>query len=216
MPWHSIRSFRDSDYTAIMRDCEMHTQTFFFRRSTTREITPQMRRQVQWYVAGWKIHLSIYPAEYARVLPSLQLFENRMASTGLVYKYAASKRHYENFSGLVKGKFATLYCKSAEDIPPIIQLVNQIFTQDGITPVSKKIIGTAKGLRHELPLIGGYGFVRYGAFCYTRQILDLTDPQHEPFEDDRYHPYPQFRNPSLLDGEIGRFKNVIDSSQTNA
>jgi hypothetical protein len=71
-----------------------------------------MRRKEAWYVAGWKVHLSIYPANFAAVLPALRIFETRVAASGLVYKYAASKKLYEGFAGEVKGKFATIYCKA--------------------------------------------------------------------------------------------------------
>ena len=114
------------------------------------------------------------------------------------YKYAASKGLYEAFEGEVKGKFATIYCTTPDEIPPILHLTNQLFTQEGITPVARSRIDELDGLRHELPLIGGYGFVRYGAFCYTNGLLDLTDPSREPIRDNRHLPFPRFRDPARL------------------
>lgn len=168
-----------------------------------------MRNKDPWYVAGWKIHLSIYPAEYANALAALGLFDERMAPTGLVYKYARSRQLYEGFSGEVKGKFATIYCKAPTDVPAIIQLINLLFTQDGITPVSSDKIKGLDGLSHELPLVGGYGFVRYGAFCYTNGILDLTDADRKPMSDSRRLPFPRFKDPDRLAGEIEVFKDLL-------
>lgn len=192
-----------------MRYRDKDSQAFRFRFATCRELTPEMRKKNKWYVAGWKIHLSIYPSDYSKALTALRLFEGRMAPTGLVFKYAASKRLYEGFAGEVKGKFATVYCKTPTDIAPVVYLVNQLFTQDGITPVDRNIIDTLEGLKHELPLIGGYGFVRYGAFCYTNGILDLSAAHRKPFPDNRRRPFPEFRDPARLAGERDLFKDLI-------
>ncbi|HSO20102.1 MAG TPA: hypothetical protein VLT88_11615, partial [Desulfosarcina sp.] len=127
-----IRSFGATDYTAVARRWDPQTRTHRFRIATSDALTTEQRRKERWYVAGWKIHLSIYPADYARALPALRLFEDRMASTGLVFKYASSKKLYERFVGEVKGKFATIYCKTPADIPTVIYLINQLFTQEGI------------------------------------------------------------------------------------
>jgi len=168
-----------------------------------------MRNKDKWYVAGWKIHLSIYPSDYSKALPALRLFEDRMSPTGLVYKNAASRRLYVSFTDAVKGKFATFYCKAPTDIPPIAFRLNQLFTQDGITPVSRIKINQLDGLKHELPLIGGYCFVRYGAFCYTNGILDLTDANREPVQDSRHLPFPRFKDPARLSGEMDVFMDHV-------
>ena len=103
-----------------------------------------MRNKDPWYVAGWKIHLSIYPADYANALAALRLFHERMAPTGLVYKYARSRQLYEGFSGEVKGKFATIYCKGPTDVPAIVQLINLLFTQDGLVAnIAARLAGMA-------------------------------------------------------------------------
>ena len=209
MSWHTIRSFGATDYQAVMRYRDPDTQSFLFRLSTSREITPEMRRKDRWYVAGWKLHLSIYPADYSKALLALRIFEDRIAPTGLVYKYAASKSIYEGFAGEVKGKFATVYCRVPTDIPPVIYLLNQVFTQEGITPVARRIIESLEGLRVELPLTGGYGFVRYGAFCYTNGILDPTDADRDPIPDSRRRPLPRFRDPTRLEGEMAAFRDLI-------
>lgn len=175
-----------------------------------------MRNKDPWYVAGWKIHLSIYPADYANALAALKLFNERMGPTGLVFKYASSRPLYEGFSGEVKGKFATIYCKAPTDIPAIMHLINLLFTQEGITPVSSDLINGLEGLGHELPLVGGYGFVRYGAFCYTYGILDLTDADRKPMSDSRRLPFPRFKDPTLLAGELEVFKNLIVPSFVSA
>jgi hypothetical protein len=210
MAWHTIRSFGEADYTAVMRMWDPRSRAFRFRSSTCSALTREMRRKDAWYVAGWKVHLSIYPANYAAALPALKIFETRIAASGLVYKYAASKQLYEGFSGEVKGKFATIYCKAPTDVPTVIQLINQLFTQEGITPVNRAIIETLDGLRHEIPLSGGYGFVRYGAFCYTNGILDLTDPGHDPMRDNRHLPFPRFSDPARLAGEMDTFMHLVD------
>jgi hypothetical protein len=193
--WHTIRSFGATDYPAVMRHRDPKTQSFKLRFSTSNALTPAMRKQDKWYVGGWKIHWSIYPADYAKALLALRLFGDRMASTGLVHKYAASRRGYEHFAGEVKGKFATIYCKAPTDVPTVVFLLNQLFTQEGITPVGITQINALEGLKHELKLIGGYGFVRYGAFCYTNGILDLTDASREPMRDTRRRPFPTFTDP---------------------
>jgi len=208
--WHTIRSFGATDYQAVMRYRDPGTQSFRFRTSTSCALTLEMRKKDKWYVGGWKIHLSIYPADYARALLALRLFEDRMAPTGLVYKYAASRRLYESFAGEVKGKFATIYCKAPTDIPTVIYLLNQIFTQEGITPVGRAQINGLDGLKHELRLIGGYGFVRYGAFCYTNGILDLTDANREPMPDNRRRPFPRFTDPTRLEGEMALFADLVE------
>ena len=207
--WHTIRSFGATDYQAVMRYWDADLQAFRFRSSTCCALTPEMRKKDKWYVGGWKIHLSIYPADYAKALLALRLFEDRIAPTGLVYKYAASRRLYECFSGEVKGKFATIYCKAPTDVPTIVYLLNQLFTQEGITPVDRGLINTLDGLKHELQLIGGYSFVRYGAFCYTNGILDLTDPTKEPITDSRRRPFPHFRDATRLAGEMAAFKRLL-------
>ncbi len=209
MAWHTIRSFGATDYQAVMRYWDADLQAFRFRSSTSGVLTQEMRKKDKWYVGGWKIHLSIYPADYAKALLALRLFEDRIAPTGLVYKYAASRRLYEYFVGEVKGKFATIYCKAPTDIPTIIYLLNQFFTQEGITPVDRALISALTGLKHELNLIGGYGFVRYGAFCYTNGILDLTDPTREPMTDSRRRPFPHFRDVARLAGEMAAFKGLL-------
>jgi hypothetical protein len=209
MSWHTIRSFGRSDHTATMRWWDKERQTHCFRSSPCAALTPEMRRQHRWYVAGWKVHLSIYPADYAKALPALRIFENRMAPSGLVYKYAAAKKIYEGFEGEVKGKFATIYCKTPADLPPIIHLVNQLFTQEGLTPVRRSIIDALDGLRHELPLVGGFGFARYGAFCYTNGILDFSDPGRAPLRDNRQLAFPHFRDPARLESEIEVFQDVL-------
>jgi len=209
MSWHVMRSFKDSDHQAYMRFWDPASCCFRFRTLTCSALNREMRKRDRWYVAGWKIHLSIYPADYARALPALRLFEDRVAPAGLVYKYAASKGLYEAFEGEVKGKFATIYCTTPDEIPPILHLTNQLFTQEGITPVARSRIDELDGLRHELPLIGGYGFVRYGAFCYTNGLLDLTDPSREPIRDDRHLPFPRFRDPARLAAEIDLFNDLI-------
>lgn len=209
MTWHTIRAFGATDYQAVMRYRDPNTQSFRFRTSTCRALTPEMRKKDRWYVGGWKMHLSIYPADFAKALIALRLFEDRTAPTGLVYKYACSRRLYEGFAGEVKGKFATIYCKASTDIPAIIHLINLLFTQDGITPVSSEKIKGLKGLSHELPLVGGYGFVRYGAFCYTNGILDLTDADRKPMSDSRRLAFPRFKDPTRLTGEIEVFKDLL-------
>lgn len=156
------------------------------------------------------MHLSIYPADFAKALSALRLFEDRTAPTGLVYKYAGSRRLYEGFSGEVKGKFATTYCKAPTDIPTVVHLVNQLFTQEGITPVGRTQINALDGLKHELPLIGGYGFVRYGAFCYTNGVLDLTDVDRDPMPDNRRRPFPRFTDPNRLAGETAVFMDLVE------
>jgi hypothetical protein len=208
--WHTIRTFGATDYEAVMRHWDPDTRSFGFRFSTCNALTPAMRKKNKWYVTGWKIHLSIYPADYAKTLPALRLFEERMSSTGLVYKYAASKRLYESFTGEVKGKFATIYCKGPTNIPTVVNLMNQLFTQEGITPVRRASIDRLDGLKHELPLIGGFCFVRYGAFCYTKGILDLTDPVSSPMPDSRHRPFPKFKDPARLADEIAVFKDLIE------
>jgi hypothetical protein len=207
--WHTIRSFGATDYPAVMRFREPDTGIFRFRASTSDVLTPAMRKKDRWYVAGWKLHLSIYPADYPKALLALRLFEDRMAPTGLVYKYAASRRLYEGFSGEVKGKFATIYCIAPTDVPTVIYLLNQLFLQEGITPVGRGLIDSLDGLKHELPLIGGYGFVRYGAFCYTNGILDLTNVNREPMADSRRRPFPRFTDPTRLEGEMDVFRDLL-------
>jgi hypothetical protein len=155
------------------------------------------------------MHLTIYPADYAKALGALSTFEERTASAGLVFKYAGSRRLYEDFAGEVKGKFATIYCKAPADIPTVVYLLNPLFTQQGMTPVARAQINTFAGLRHELPLIGGYGFVRYGAFCYTNGVLDLTDASREPMRDTRRRPFPSFRDPARLEAEMDAFRDLI-------
>ncbi len=209
MSWHTIRSFGATDYPAVMRFREPDTGIFRFRTSTSDVVTPAMRKKDRWYVAGWKLHLSIYPADYPKALLALRLFEDRMAPTGLVYKYAASRRLYEGFSGEVKGKFATIYCIAPTDVPTVIYLLNQLFLQEGITPVGRGLIDSLDGLKHELPLIGGYGFVRYGAFCYTNGILDLTNVNREPMADSRRRPFPRFTDPTRLEGEMDVFRDLL-------
>ena len=210
MPWHTIRSFGATDYQAVMRYRDANMRSFRFRSSPCCALTPAMRKKDKWYVGGWKIHLSIYPADYAKALLALRLFDGRVAPTGLVYKYAGSKRLYESFSGEVKGKFATIYCKAPTDIPTVIYLLNQLFTQEGITPVGRTQINKLDGLKHELRLIGGFGFVRYGAFCYTNRILDLTDPNREPMPDNRRRPFPRFKDPNRLAGEMAVFMDLVE------
>lgn len=207
-----IRSFGDSRYAAVRRQWDPQRRSHRFVVASCDTLTRDMRREHDWYVAGWKIHLSIYPGDYASALPALRLFEDRLAAKGLVYKYAASRRMYEAFMGDVKGKFATIYCQSAADVPPVIYLVNQLFTQEGITPVSRAIVDSLPGLRHELPLIDGFGFVRYGAFCYTKGLLDLSDPERAPMRDSRHRPYPRFNDPSRLEGEMDAFRGLIVAS----
>ncbi len=209
MTWHSIRSFGETDYTAVTRVWDPRSRTFRFKSSSCKALTREMRRKEAWYVAGWKVHLSIYPANYTAALPALRIFETRVADSGLVYKYAASKQLYEGFAGEVKGKFATIYCKAPTDVPTVVNLINQLFTQEGITPVNRKRIDGLEGLRHEIPLIGGYGFVRYGAFCYTKGILDLTDPARDPMRDSRRLPFPRFSDPARLAGEMEAFRHLI-------
>ena len=204
-----IRSFGATDYKAVSRDWDPDTQPFRFRSSTCCALTPEIRKKGKWYVAGWKIHLPIYPAGYSKALRALRLFEDRMSPISLVYKYAASRPLYESFTGEVKGKFATIYCKASTDIPPIAFLLNQLFTQDGITPVSRIKINELDGLKYELPLIGGYGYVRYGAFCYTNGILNLTDADREPMQDSRRLPFPEFKDPTKLAGEMDVFKDHV-------
>jgi hypothetical protein len=207
--WHTIRSFGATDYQAVMRYWDVDLQAFRFRTSTSSTLTPEMRKKDKWYVGGWKIHLSIYPADYSKALLALRLFEDRIAPTCLVYKYAASRRLYENFSGEVKGKFTTIYCKAPTDIRTVVYLVNKLFTQEGITPVGRTQINALDGLKHELKLIGGYGFVRYGAFCYTNGILDLTDPDRRPMTDSRCRPFPHFRDANRLAGEMAAFMGLL-------
>jgi len=209
MAWHAIRSFGTTDHKAYMRFWDKESQSFHFRSTTCAALTREMRRRNRWYVAGWKIHLSIYPADYSKALPALRIFENRMAAANLVYKYAASKKIYGDFEDAVKGKFATVYCKAPSEVPPVIYLINQLFTQEGITPVSPARISVLDGLRHELPLIGGFGFVRYGAFCYTNGILDLTDASRAPLQDNRHRPFPRFKDPTRLANEMEAFREVL-------
>lgn len=209
MAWHAIRSFGATDHMAYMRYWDKARQRFRLRSSTCAALTPEMRKQQRWYVAGWKIHLSIYPADYPKALPAIRIFEERMASSSLVYKYAASRSIYESFEGEVKGKFATMYCKAPSEVPAIISLINRLFIEQGITPVSRTRIDLLDGLRHELPLTGGFGFVRYGAFCYTNGILDLTDASRAPLRDSRHQPFPRFRNPARLTDEIAVFSSVL-------
>jgi hypothetical protein len=192
-----------------MRFWDPASRAFRFRTVTCSALTREMRKTNRWYVAGWKIHLSIYPGDYAKALPALRLFEDRVAPTGLVYKYAASRGLYEGFEGEVKGKFVTVYCKAPDEIPPTIHLINQLFVQEGITPVAHARIDELDGLRHEFPLVGGYGFVRYGAFCYTKGILDLTDPSRAPLRDNRHLPFPRFRDPARLAAQIDLFDDWI-------
>lgn len=210
MTWHTIRAFGATDYQAVMRYRDPNTQSFRFRTSTCRALTPEMRKKDRWYVGGWKMHLSIYPADFAKALIALRLFEDRTAPTGLVYKYACSRRLYEGFAGEVKGKFATIYCKAPTDIPTVVHLLNQLFTQEGITPLGRTQINALDGLKHELPLIGGYGFVRYGAFCYTNGVLDLTDADREPMPDNRRRPFPRFTDPNRLAGEMAEFMDLVE------
>lgn len=209
MSWHTIRSFGATDYPAVMRHRDPDTGTFRFRSSTSGALTREMRKKDSWYVAGWKVHLSIYPADYPKALLALRLFDDRMAPTGLVFKYAASRRLYERFAAEVKGKFATVYCKAPADIPMVIDLLNQLFLQEGITPVGRGIIDSLDGLKHELPLIGGYGYVRYGAFCYTNGILDLTDVDREPMQDSRHQPFPDFKDSTRLEREMAVFRDFL-------
>lgn len=204
-----IRSFGATDYTAVKRQWDPATRSYRFEISTSNALTRDMRRSERWYVGGWKIHLSIYPADYAKALLALKLFEERVAAMGLVYKYASSKKLYERFVGEVKGKFATVYCKSAADIPKVILLVNQMFTQEGITALNRSRIAQLPGLRHELPLVDGFGFVRYGAFCYTNGILDLTDADRQPMRDSRHRPFPRFTDPTRLEDEIDVFRDLM-------
>jgi hypothetical protein len=49
--------------------------------------------------------------------------------------------------------------------------LNQLFTQERITPVGRIQIDALSVLK----LIGGYGFLGYGAFCSANGIPDLTD-----------------------------------------
>jgi hypothetical protein len=207
--WHTIRSFGATDYQAAMRYWDPDTQSFQLRLSTSDALTSEMRKIDEWYVGGWKIHWSIYPADYAKALLALRLFEDRIASTGLVYKYAASRQVYERFTGEVKGKFATIYCKAPTDVTKVAYLLNQLFTQEGITPIGRVQIKSLEGLRHELKLIGGYGFVRYGAFCYTNGVLDLTDANREPMPDTRRRPFPRFSDPKRLAGEMALFEELL-------
>ena len=210
MAWHTIRSFGATDYPAVMRHWDPVAQSFKLRFSTSDALTPEMRKKDKWYVGGWKIHWSIYPADYAKALLALRLFEDRMAPTGLVYKYAASRREYDNLVGAAKGKFATIYCKAPTDVTAIVYLMNQLFTQEGITPVARAQINTLEGLKHELKLSGGYAYVRYGAFCYTNGILDLTDASREPMRDSRRRPFPTFTDPTRLAGETALFSDLLE------
>jgi len=209
VPWHMIRSFGATDYPAVMRYRDPQTGSCRLRTSTCADLTPAMRKKDRWYVAGWKVHLSIYPGDYARAISALRAVEARLAPTGLVYKYAASQQLYKAFAGEVKGKFATLYCKAPTDIRPIVCLVDQLFTQEGIIPVSRKKIDQLDGLKHEFALTGGYCFVRYGAFCYTQGILDLTDANREPLADNRQRPFPAFTDTALLAGQFELFKDLV-------
>jgi hypothetical protein len=210
MTWYTIRSFGDTDYTAVKRMWDPRSRSFCLCSSSCNRLTREMRRKDAWYVAGWKLHLSIYPADYPAALPALMKFEDRFATSGLVYKYAGSKKLYEDFVGEVKGKFATIYCKTPADVPTVIQQINQIFAQEGVTPVSRTTIEALDGLRHEIPLTGGYGFARYGAFCYTNGIIDLTDPGREPMPDSRHLPFPRFSDPARLAGEIDAFIHLVE------
>lgn len=210
MAWHTIRSFGATDYPALMRQWDPDAQSFKLRLSTSGALTPKMRKQDKWYVGGWKIHWSIYPADYAKALLAIRLFEDRMVSTDLVYKYAASRRRYERFAGEVKGKFATIYCKAPTDVPTVVYLLNQLFIQEGITPVGRSQINALEGLKHELKLFGGYAFIRYGAFCYTNGILDLTDANREPMPDNRRRPFPRFTDPNRLAGEMALFADLLE------
>lgn len=210
MAWHTIRSFGATDYPALMRQWDPDAQSFKLRLSTSGALTPKMRKQDKWYVGGWKIHWSIYPADYAKALLAIRLFEDRMVSTDLVYKYAASRRRYERFAGEVKGKFATIYCKAPTVVPTVVYLLNQLFIQEGITPVGRSQINALEGLKHELKLFGGYAFIRYGAFCYTNGILDLTDANREPMPDNRRRPFPRFTDPNRLAGEMALFADLLE------
>ncbi len=207
--WHTIGSFRKSDYKAVARYWDESRQSFRLRSSTVGSLTPQMRRDLKWYVAGWKIHLTIYPSDYEKARRAVQYFAVHTASEGLVFKYARSKAVYESFSGEVEGKFATIYCKGPNDIRPVSNLFNDLFTGAAIMPVEKNIIENLTGLRHELPLAGGFGFVRYGVFCYTNMILDPTEPTRHPFADNRHRPFPSFSNPTLLAKEIAVFEDLL-------
>ena len=209
MTWHTFGSFRKSDYKAFARYWDESRQAFKFRSSTVDSLTPQMRRERNWYVAGWKIHLSIYPADYEKARRAVQYFAVHTASAGLVFKYARSKSVYETFSGEVAGKFATIYCMGPENIRPISSLFNELFTGAAIMPVEKDIIESLSGLSHELPLVGGFGFVRYGVFCYTNAILDPTEPSRYPIADNRHRPFPSFSDPTLLAKEIAVFEDLL-------
>ena len=210
MTWHTIRAFGATDYQAVMRYRDPNMRSFRFRSSTCSALTPEMHKKGRWYVGGWKMHLSIYPADYAKALIALRMFEARTVPAGLVYKYAGSRRLYEGFAGEVKGKFATIYCKAPTDIPTIVYLMNLLFAQQGITPVARSQINRFVGLKHELQLIGGYGFVRYGAFCYTNGVLDLTDAKREPMPDNRRLAFPRFTDPTRLAGEMAVFMDLVE------
>ena len=209
MTWRMIRSFRDGDYPAVMRFRDPETQAHRFRWSTTGALTPQMRRQDDWYVAGWKIHVSIFPADFSKALLALKRLDERLAPRGLVCKYAISRQVYDAFTGEVKGKFFTIYCKSSDDLPPVVHSINHLFAIEGVTPVSRIKIDELDGLRHELPLTGGYAFTRYGAFCYTNGILDLTDASRNPMSDSRHLAFPRFSDPERLSKEMGTFAELI-------
>ena len=75
MSWNTIRSFGATDYPAVRRIRDPQTGFYDFQTSTCAALTPAMRKKDRWYVAGWKIHLSVYPGEYARALAALRLFE---------------------------------------------------------------------------------------------------------------------------------------------
>lgn len=208
-PWHLIRAFSDAAYPAVMRVRDAVSGRYAFQRTTTDQLTRRMRQQQAWHVAGWKLHIAVYPGEYALALPALRALDVRLEPTGLVLKYAVSKRLYENLAGAVKGKFATIYCMGPADVPPTVRQLNAVFAGHGITPLNRRTIATMEGLRHELPLVGGYGFVRYGAFSLQRELLDLSDPQRHPLTDDRLRPYPRFSSADFLEDQLALFKDLI-------
>ena len=204
-----MRAFSAASYPAVRRVCDSKTGRYSFQQTTTDKLTRPMRQQQNWHVAGWKLHIAVYPADYTQALLALRAFEERFEITGLVYKYAASRQSYENFTGAVRGKFATIYCTAPSDIPPTLELVNHFFGDHGITPLNRRTIDSLEGLRYELPLLGGFGFVRYGAFSYQRELLDLSDPQREPLVDDRCRPFPEFSDPDYLVDELVQFNDLI-------
>jgi len=210
--WHTIGSFRQSKYKAFSRYWDESQQAHKFRSTTVGDLTPRMRRELKWHVAGWKIHLSIHPSDYEKARRAIQYFAVHTASVGLVFKYARTKAIYESFSGEVAGKFATIYCKGPDNIRPISTLFNSLFTGAAIVPVNKDVIDKLTGLRHELPLSGGFGFVRYGVFCYTNTILDPTEPTRHPIQDNRHRPFPSFSDPTMLAKEIAVFEDLLPAS----